>query len=138
MPGTDLDSRKITMKGQFRVPKTRQARKSVVLVQCGKDCDSGRVLWSREGGCQAKVPCIPSNLFSISFAHLSSFAHSPKASSSCYNACVTLQLQSAPRPEGTLVFLMVIILLMLRSLLNRILHCQDPNLLLSFYRSSRP
>lgn len=59
VPGTDLDSRTITMKGQFRVPKTRQTRKSVVLVQRGKDCDSGRVFWSREGGCQAKGPCIP-------------------------------------------------------------------------------
>lgn len=59
VPGTDLDSRTITMKGQFRVPKTRQTRKSVVLVQRGKDCDSGRVFGSREGGCQAKGPCIP-------------------------------------------------------------------------------
>lgn len=55
MPGTELGAGNVAMKDQLKVPMTRQMRKSVISVQGGKDGGSGRLLWSREEGCQPKV-----------------------------------------------------------------------------------
>lgn len=109
VPGTELGAGNVAMKDQLKVPKTRQTRKSVVSVQGGKDCGSGRLLWSREEGCQPMVPLQLQWPVWVFFAHLLSSALPPKASYSSCSSCVTLKLQSAPHPEGILVWVMVII-----------------------------